>query len=122
MTIMGSDIIVYFSVNKYGSYTYVHELFTNPKEAPDNQARLIDVICDAGALETELTWDKICKNQRPRKVGLYEAIVQHVQTAEDDFRLDVIDCKPKYTFEGVYVNGSEFENEEEDENSESYFR
>ena len=87
---MGSNITAYFSVSKYGDYTYLHEKFTNPNKAKENQARLIDIML---------------QNQQPKEVGVYAAIIQHVQTAEDDFRLDVISCTPVYTFGGVEIVG-----------------
>lgn len=104
---MGSNITVYFSVGKYGDYTYLHEKFTNPNKADEKQSRLIDVIDDYRDLKSEFCWNKLLPNQQPKEVGVYAAIIQHVQTAEDDFRLDVISCTPVYTFGGVEIVGGD---------------
>lgn len=90
-----SNIAVYFAVNKYGSYMYLDEKFE--EEPHKNQSRLMDIIDDSNALESELAWDKMIEADKPNVVGIYEAVVMQVQTAEDDFRLDVISCIPVYT-------------------------
>lgn len=100
---MGSNITVYFAVSKYGDCMYLHEKFTNEDKIAANQSKLIDIIDDYKNLEEELAWDKLIQNQKPKEAGLYAAIVQYVQTAEDDFRLDVISCTPVHTFKGVEI-------------------
>lgn len=85
-------ICLYFAVNEYKSYMYLTErkLHTFNK----NTSRLFDLICDQNALEHELNWNKIDEIHKPTKVGTYQAVVEFVQTADDDYRLDVISCTP----------------------------
>lgn len=86
-------ICLYFAVNQYQSYMYLTERkqhdFTNA-----STSRLFDLICDQNALEKELVWDKIDEEYKPTTVGIYQAVVEYVQTADDDYRLEVISCTP----------------------------
>lgn len=83
---------LFLAVNIYKEYMYLDETPLAPIKP--NQSRLLDLIDDMNALENELNWGNIDKEYVPENVGMYQAMVQFVQTAEDDYRLDVIHCTP----------------------------
>lgn len=85
-------ICVWFAVNKYNEFIYLDE--SEMENHSKNQCRIIDMIDDMYSLNTEFDWEKIDSDHKPNRVGMYQAIVQFVQTAEDDFRIDVISCTP----------------------------
>lgn len=84
-------ICVYLAVNVHQSYMYLTERKLHNLK---NASRLLDLICDQNALESELNWNQIDEEHKPTTVGTYQAVVEYVQTAEDDYRLDVISCTP----------------------------
>jgi len=87
-----AQYLLYFAVSKCGDYVYLSErTFDNTK------IRLLDMIDDACALNLELEWTQLDKKYFPGDAGMYQAIVQFVQTAEDDYQLVVTHCVPVCT-------------------------
>ena len=87
-------ICLYFAVNGYQNYLYLTERKLHTFNFNNNASRLFDLICDQNALEHELNWNKIDEIHKPTAIGTYQAVVEYVQTADDDYRLDVITCTP----------------------------
>lgn len=88
--------LLYFATTKDGDCIYLDERPMN--DVKKNQSRLYDLIDDVFALQFELKWEQLDDAHRPNDVGVYQAVVQFVQIAEDDYRFDVIHCTPVCVF------------------------
>lgn len=84
--------LLYFAVTCYNDYIYITE--KNMAGNPKDTSRLIDLVDDYKDLKDELNWNQLNEEHKPDVAGCYQAVVQHRQTAEDDYSLDVISCTP----------------------------
>lgn len=86
-------MLIYFAVTQYNEYIYLSEQKLPQRK---NQCRFVDLINDTYDLKNELNWATLNPKYKPNAVGIYEAVIEYTQTAEDDYSLNVIGCAAQY--------------------------
>ncbi len=90
----GIKRVVYFAVDYTGQMLYLDEHFMQSydgEKEPDKASDFRDVFNDMYDLGYELSWKEV---EKPTNTGMYQAVVQFVQTGEDDYDLRVKSCTP----------------------------
>lgn len=84
-------ILLYFAITGHGNYVYITEkkMSENP-----NLIYIMDLIDNDNNLKSELNWNRLDEEHRPKMVGLYKAVVEYCQATVVGYRLDVISCTP----------------------------
>ena len=88
-------ILLFFAVDRHNKILYLYDKpYNHPAKFFPNQSSLEDMLNDMDDLEHELDWSKLDEEYKPDTVGMYQAIIEYEQTAEDDYTLYVTHCTP----------------------------